>query len=403
MTEHIHKISVRKGLPPRREPYWTRISDGQYLGYRKLETGGTWIARQRNDAGKQEYNSLGEESPTFSFDEAREAAVAWFGLSRGAVRDDSEKPETVGDACKRYVTWLRDEDNRPSAAHQTDVRFQKTVYGVRDKKKPTEWKHKPKPLALVRLEKLVERDITKWRASLPGAPGTKNRVLIMLRAALNRAVIERAVSAAQAIEWHGKTVKNLTGGRNRRGLFLDIDQRRALIAAVESPACRDMVQAVALTGMRPGEELTSLRRRDFDARTSTLYIGGLDQNDEHKTGSRAIPLSLEAVALFERLAKDKLPNAYLFVRDDGLPWNHSDWDELIRDAAKKAGLPCEPKQGVCMYTLRHSWITEVLTEGWLSILEVARITGTSVQMIEKHYGHLTAKGSRKRIAEMRML
>src|SRR5260370_8822688 len=59
---------------------------------------------------------------------------------------------------------------------------------------------------------------------------------------------------------------------------------------------------------------------------------------------------------------------------------HSDWHELVREAAKGAGLP----EGVCLYTLRHSFITQALMDG-MATLDVARITGTSIPMITKHY------------------
>jgi len=96
------------------------------------------------------------------------------------------------------------------------------------------------------------------------------------------------------------------------------------------------------TGCRAGE-LTSARRSAFDSRTQTLSVTG-------KTGSRTIPLAPAAVDLFHRLSRDKLPSAYLLVRDDGKPWGHSDWDELVKRAAAAAGLPAK----TCLYTLRHS-------------------------------------------------
>jgi len=117
-----------------------------------------------------------------------------------------------------------------------------------------------------------------------------------------------------------------------------------------------------------------------------------------KTGSRTVPLSPDAVALFKRLAKDKLPAARLLIRDDGKPWAHSDWDELVRDAAKAASVPA----GTCLYVLRHSFVTEALING-LSTLDVARLVGTSVMMIEKHYGHLVASAARERLAKVAML
>ena len=105
-----------------------------------------------------------------------------------------------------------------------------------------------------------------------------------------------------------------------------------------------------------------------------------------------------AAVLFERLLKDKLPYAFIFARDDGHPWAHSDWDELIRDAAEKAGLP----KGVCLYTLRHSFITQSLMDG-MATLEVARITGTSLAMIEKHYGHLVMDAARTRLELVQLI
>lgn len=77
---------------------------------------------------------------------------------------------------------------------------------------------------------------------------------------------------------------------------------------------------------------------------------------------------------------------------------HSDWDGLVRTAAEKAGLPA----GVCLYTLRHSFITQALMDG-MSTLDVARITGASLAMIEKHYGHLVMREARERLDQVRLL
>jgi site-specific recombinase XerD len=95
----------------------------------------------------------------------------------------------------------------------------------------------------------------------------------------------------------------------------------------------------------------------------------------------------------------KLPAARLFMRDDGRPWQqHSDWDKLIREAATLAKLP----EGCCLYTLRHAFITEAISQG-MTTLDVARLCGTSVLMIEKHYGHLVAGAARDRLARVEIL
>lgn len=135
-------------------------------------------------------------------------------------------------------------------------------------------------------------------------------------------------------------------------------------------------------------ELISATRNQFDSRTGTLTLRG-------KTGERKVPLSAPAVALFEGLAKSKLPLAHLLGRDDGKRWNHSDWDELMRDAAKKAKLPA----GVCLYALRHSFITAALQDG-LAVSDVWRLVGTSARMIEKNYHHLVHDHVRERLADV---
>jgi integrase len=152
---------------------------------------------------------------------------------------------------------------------------------------------------------------------------------------------------------------------------------------------RDLIEAAMLTGARAGELISALRNQ-FDTRTGSLTLKG-------KTGTRTVPLSADAITLFERLAKSKLPMAHLLVRDDGKKWNHSDWDELIRDAAKKAELP----PGVCLYTLRHSCITTML-QGGLAVSDVGRLVGTSAAMIERNYHHLVHDHVRERLRDVVM-
>jgi integrase len=203
-------------------------------------------------------------------------------------------------------------------------------------------------------------------------------------------VKNRQISPAAAIEW--RQVESYEDAGQRRTLYLDLKQRRALLDAAKNlgNGVRDLIEAATLTGGRAGE-LVNATVSQFDARTKSMTFTG-------KTGSRTVPLAPAAVALFKRLATDKKPGDRLLVRDDGNPWAHSDWDELVRAAATAASLP----DGTCLYTLRHSFVTTALTSG-LATLDVARLVGTSVMMIEKHYGHLVASAARERLAKVAML
>jgi len=166
-------------------------------------------------------------------------------------------------------------------------------------------------------------------------------------------------------------------------------QRQALLGRLAG-GLRDIVEAAALTGARPGE-LIKATRGSFDQRTGSATLSG-------KTGPRTVPLSPAALDLFEHMGRNKLPAARLFTQDDGRPWKSNLWGQLIDEAAQLAGLP----KGTCMYTLGHCWITEALLGG-MPTLEVARLTGTGIKYIEKHYGHLIADVARKRLAKVKML
>ena len=371
MSEYaIRRVGVRAELVARNEPYWgPPLEVNCHLGFRKIDAErGSWIARVKKD-GQRSYKALGSDSATFSFKQAKEKAEKWFAdLEQGLVGEDV----TVKSALELYVKHLRDQKKKPLAAHDAECSFKRSIYET--------------PLAKVLLANLRKHHFQSWLDSLKLNPSTLKRAITPVRAALNLAVRKDRVSAALKQTWTGVELPEIPDGR--RTLFLDLAQRRALLAAASGPV-RDLIEGVMVTGARAGE-LVNATCGQFDARHGMMVFKG-------KTGPRTVPLMPAALALFKRLAKDKLPLAYLFTRNGGQKWQHSGWDELVRDAADKAGLP----KGTCLYVLRHSWITEAIAGG-LSILEVARMTGTSVMMIEKHYGHFQPAVALERLSKVTM-
>jgi integrase len=404
----------REALGARREPYWYKLSRDRHLGLRKLsqQSVGSWVARFRDETGRRQYKSLGECADSFGFDAAKVAAEIWFRDHEQGVRErDEDGPATVATACRDYVRSLVAEERRDSA-RDAHMRFRRTVYGDSyDVELGQQMKDEPSelgladakrdarttrrrtlvvhPIAPLPLSRLHSPRLKKWHVELLTAGLSKasaNRTLTALKAALNLAVRSRLVSAAAAQEW--AEVAPLKGASRRRDLFLDLTQRRALLANSQGAVHR-LIKAVMYTGCRAGE-LTSARRSAFDARTRSLTVSG-------KTGTRTMPLTPAAVELFTAIGREKLPNASLLTRDDGKPWAHSDWDEDVKAAAVRAGLPTE----ACLYTLRHSFITQALLDG-VSTLEVSKIVGTSLAMIEKHYGHLVQDTARERLAKVQL-
>ena len=385
--ESIDKAGTRNRLQPRREPYWgAPVERALYVGFRRLELGGNWVARYRSEDGRQVYKSLGPATDENDYDAAKAEARRWRKTVDAGVK--SGEVETVADACADYVKALR-KAKRESAASDAERRFTRTIDAD--------------PLGRIKLAQLRERHLEAWRermeagefASLPTkrgrppkpkplSPAAFKRTLTPLKAALNRAVEKRHVAPDKALEW--RAVKPEKDADGSRSLYLDKAQRRALLDATQG-GFRDLVECIALTGCRPGDPAAVLRK-DYDARTGSITFRTKDH-------PRTIPLSPTAKVLFDRLSKSKLPNAYLFTRGDGSPWHPHDWRELVKAAAADAGLPDE----TVLYTLRHSWITDAIVAG-MDLLTVSKLVGTSLLMIEKTYGHLVHDAARDKLAQV---
>ena len=58
-------------------------------------------------------------------------------------------------------------------------------------------------------------------------------------------------------------------------------------------------------------------------------------------------------------------------------------------------------EGVTAYTLRHSVITDLIRDR-LPAFTVAQISGTSVAMIERHYGHLVRDDPEYALAQLEL-
>lgn len=367
----LSRVVARDRLRPRREPYWQRLSRGQFLGFRPSKVGGSghWIAKFYDPNTRRKiYRALGDFGrlpPNERFTEAKREAERWF---EHVAVGGATKSVTVREACERYA------QDRPDAAR----RFRQYVYGD--------------PIAKVPLQKLTKAHVRDWRSRLqqmptkdgkPRTPATVNRDLVPLKAALNAAL--EAGQVANALAWES-VLRPHKGTDRPRELYLDRQQRRALLEYLPEDVAA-FVRGLCLLPLRPGA-LAALKVGDFDQRHSELIVA------RDKAGhSRKILLPNEAAALLKEQARSKLPAAPLFARADGKAWNKDAWKYPIREAVKAAGLPAK----TTAYTLRHSTITD-LVAGGLDLLTVAQISGTSVRMIEKHYGHLQQRHAARALA-----
>ena len=381
----IDTAAGRNRLVVRREPYWQKVPDllGCYVGYRAGP--GTWIARMRDEQGgptAQKYRSLGRFS---DFRDAVKAARSWAKGRDAGITDDKV---TVADACQDYLRVLLEEKGEPSFKEQRS-RLQRTLIGrtvveAREQRcRPVE----PHPLACRQLSRVRRMDLTNWReklvpAALKGeqlrkARASVNRELATLLAVLNHAHRVQLVNSNAA--WAGiRKFKNVSA--RDASYYVSSDERRRLVDAAQGNV-KDFLTGLCLLGCRP-LELTRCVVADYDSRAGTLHLYSFKGNIRR---DREVPLrALDgAETLVKRLCQSKLPSAPIWTRHDGNAWAHSDWDHLVRDARDSAGL----HKKVTAYALRHSFITDAIS-GDVDILTVAKITGTSIEMINRTYGKL---------------
>jgi len=389
-TIALSKVEARERLKPRREPYWSRIEAGQYLGFRKMTStsAGAWLARSRSgDTGMQQHKALGEFSDRAAherYDAAKRAADIWFKhLDRGGT----SKSVTVQQSCAAYVKQLRDA-GRARTADDAERRFARWVDNTR--------------FGGIELQRLKPGDVSAWRTSLaktpvipqdknqlpnrPRAASSLNRDMTTIRAALNLALEDGSVTSDSAWKVKLRPVKDADG---RRDVYLDINQRRTLIARAPADLA-DFLRALSLVPLRPGA-MAALSVADFDKRLNTLTIG------KDKSGAdRKITLPVLTAEFFAERCNGRSRTSPLLVRAGGAAWNKDSWKYPVKDAVIAAGLPAT----ATAYALRHSTITDLIALHRLDTLTVAQLSGTSLQMIEKHYGHLLRDHAAKALASL---
>lgn len=382
----LSKIGERERLKPKQgdEPHWQRLRAFSYLGYRPPKRGGrgTWFARAYDaDSGKYRRKALGDYGRSLGhevFTTARKDAEAWAEqVETGGVR--SVEIETVGDACRAYLKV------RPGAI--AEGVFRRQVFAD--------------PVAKVKLSKLRRHHLHDWRCRLaetpalisrskngeqrtrPRSDATVNRDMVPLRAALGRVLSPGAPNTDAA--WQ-EALKPKKGADRRRGLYLDHAERVRLVEQISAEAA-PFVRALCLLPLRPGA-LASLSTSDFEKRTRTLTIG----RDKHGQ-PRQITVPPVIADFLAAQVEHKQPSTPLFTRSNGRAWSKDAWKHPIKDAVGLAKLP----SGVAAYTLRHSVITDLIRSG-LPALTVAQLSGTSISMIERHYGHLVRSDAEHALA-----
>ncbi len=382
--------TARMRLAPRHKPYWRKIDQGSHVGYYKGQRGGAWIARYFLGDGKYAESKLGTADDVqdtdgiavLSFSQAQAKAREWFTeQARHAAGLGPDKPYTVADAIRSYLAWYK--VHRRALMPTTKAAETHVLPSLGD----------------IELAKLTSARIREWHEGLAAAPArlrsgrgkpaqyrpaptdadghcrrksTANRVLTVLKAALNHAWHEGMVSSDEA--W--RRVKPFRDADAAKVRYLSADECSRLVNACE-PDFRRLVQAALLTGCRYGE-LTAMTCGDFNADAGVVSVRN------SKSGKpRHVPLNDEGAAFFERITAGRDSDETTFLRADGKPWGMSHQRRRLEDAAKVATVA-----DVSFHILRHTYGSSLAMKGVPMGVIAAALGHSDTRMTEKHYAAL---------------
>lgn len=395
----IETREARRRLEPRREPYWRSIRRGLFVGYYRGADGiGSWHVRVYDPERRRDrWARLGgaddfvdaDGRDVLSYDQAVELALrrAPEVLARldapARAGERRAGPFTVDDALDAYLAWYAKHRKAVAATRSAVEAHIRPVLG-------------PVPVA-----KLTAARIRRWHEELAAAPrrrrtgigreqrvelvdaddvdavrarkSTANRVLTILRAALNRAFEDGKVHSD--LEW--RRVQPFAEVDAPREQYLSEDDARRLLNACD-PDFRRLVEAALLTGCRYGE-LAAARVRDYQPEARTLRV------PRSKGGRpRVVHLTDEGGALLDELTAGRPATAHVFTHADGTAWGKSHQARPMAQACAVAKI--EPP--VTFHGLRDTFASWLAIRG-VPLQFIAQALGhADTRITERHYAHL---------------
>jgi integrase len=385
--------TARAKLRIRRKPYFAKIAKGLGLGYYRGAVAGSWVARYYRGAQSYDTAAIGPADDTvdadgvkvFDYWQAQDQARQWGERQRliaaGGVRKGTY---TVKDAVTDYLAEIKAE-KKPVAVQGAKYVFDAWILP---------------DLGEIQVEKLTTDRLNRWRNKLATEPkrvrtkrtatehatretaddedarrarkATANRILTMLKAALNRAFHADRVSSDTA--W--RKVKPFKRVDEAVVRYLTAVEAQRLVAACAKDF-RKMVQAALLTGCRYAE-LARLKCGDFNADSGTLAIR------LSKGKVRHIVLTDEAKAAFEGWTSRRASTDLVFLRTDGEAWGTSHQKRPLDEASARAKIA----PAVNFHILRHTHGSHLAMRGVPMGVIAAQLGHADTRMTEKHYAHL---------------
>ena len=385
---------ARSRLAIGHKPYFRLLDEGLHIGYRKSNSGSAWLVRWYVGAGKYKTINLdarpddvltADGATVLNWTQAQAMARKFFETKqREEVGLDEVQagPYTVKNALTDYMTAYKRKGGKA---------VKRTQWAIDGLLVPA--------LGDVTLSKLSRRRIEQLQDGLANAAprlrtkkgkaqkfraaddspeavrrrrSSANRVLTILKAALNHAYQERKVSSKDA--WASvKPFREVDGARVR---YLS-DKEAKLLVNASDVEFKPLVQAALLTGCRYGE-LVALVASDYSADAGTLHIR------ISKSGKpRHVVLTDEGKDFFKAMTAGRAGAAAIFIKANGSRWGTSHQQRPFKAAVARANLGA-----ITFHELRHTYASRLVMAGAHLSVIAAQLGHTDTRMVEKHYGHL---------------
>ena len=231
----------------------------------------------------------------------------------------------------------------------------------------------------VRLAELSTRQVYAWRLTIP--EGHRFEATQALRQVLNRAVDWGLIDFNPA----KRGIRNSQRRPREKRPFDSWAQVEALASRL-GPIYGPMIIFGVATGLRPSE-LFALEQHDVDRELGVVYVrrayaNGRLKPTKTRLSNRAVPLQAKALEALDRLPPSENPILFPNARGGRIDFRifgRRHW----KPAQEAAGI--EPLRD--LYDMRHTYATFALRAG-VPVFAVSRFIGSSIAMIDRHYGHL---------------
>lgn len=229
----------------------------------------------------------------------------------------------------------------------------------------------------LRVTRLRKRHVRAWIKSKGYNPTSASKAIGALKRAFNWAVEEEHIPRNPVA--HVRKPKSLVRDR-----VLTPEERSLVLSSIKDAAFRAFVNAMTLTGCRPGE-IARVTAADVDLEKGLWVL------KKHKTAKRTgkprvIYLPAEGVELTRGLVA-KRPDGPLFLNLRGGPWTRNAVRLRFRHLREKY----PELKGIIAYSYRATFATDALEAGVPDATVAALLGHTNTNTLHKFYARLSSR------------